>query len=222
MTHEKKPFKLGDSVRFQDGQKDEDSGIDIGGWQGRVIKINAKHKMLLVALDSITLKSLSREYLEACEEEGLGWSEYYIEIDDVEPAEPRDTKQDVKKTIADLSNSLGWVFLGEEGREINAILAGAGSEYKQMGAWAAHLEDVLTFPFEAKISEWQKPGSPLQAGQKVRVTGIDDVDEWYGILVQVKKGRRSYIFPLCDLEVVPDSSPNHDTVQLYAVWFANK
>ncbi|HEX6386524.1 MAG TPA: calcium-binding protein [Anaerolineae bacterium] len=156
MTHEKKPFKLGDSVRFKDGLKDEDSGIDIGGWQGRVIKINAKHKTLLVALDSITLKSIPREHLEACEEEGLGWSEYYIGFDEVEPAEPRDTKQDVKKTIADLSNSLGWVYLGEEGREINAILAGADNEYEQMGAWEDHLEDVLTFPFEAEISEWQR------------------------------------------------------------------
>ncbi|MBX3055566.1 MAG: hypothetical protein KF770_03755 [Anaerolineae bacterium] len=67
--------------------------------------------MFLVALNSITLKSLSREYLEECEEEGLGWSEYYI------------------------------------------------------------------LPFEAKISEWQEPGSALQVGQKVRVMGIDDLDE---------------------------------------------
>ncbi|MCP4362956.1 MAG: hypothetical protein GY796_33540 [Chloroflexi bacterium] len=72
MMFKKKPFKIGASVRFKDGQKDEGSGIDIGGWQGRIIEIDKKHKLVQVALDSATLKSLSRDYLEECEEEGLG------------------------------------------------------------------------------------------------------------------------------------------------------
>jgi hypothetical protein len=222
MFFKKKPFKLGNSVRFKDGEKDEDSGIEIGGWQGRIIEINEKQKMLLVALDSITLKSLSREYLEACEEEGLGWSEYYIEFHSVELAQPRDTKKVVEETIAELSDSLGWVYIGEEGREINAILAGANYEYEQMEAWEAHLRKILTFPFEAKISEWQKPATVLQVGQKVRVMGIDGLDELYGVLVKIKKGGRAYTFPLCDLEVVAHNSPNRDPVQLYAIWFANR
>jgi hypothetical protein len=222
MPSKKTPFKLGDSVRFQDGQQDEESGTDIGGWQGRITEVDAQHQMLLVELDSITLKSLPREYLEECEEEGLGWSEYYIESHSVGPAQPRDTKQDVEQTIAELSDSLGWVYLGEEGREINAILAGASSEYAQMKAWAKHMRKVLRFPFYAEVSEWQKPGSVLQVGQKVKVIGIADLDEWYGVLVKVKEDRQAYVFPLCDLEVTPDNSPNHDPVHLYAVWFANK
>ncbi len=67
-----------------------------------------------------------------------------------------------------------------------------------------------------------RPGSALQAGQQVRVMGIKDVDEWYGVMVKVKKGRASHTFPLCDLEAVSDKSSNHDPVHLYAVWFANK
>jgi hypothetical protein len=31
-----------------------------------------------------------------------------------------------------------------------------------------------------------------------------------------------YDFPLCDLEVFPDTSPNHQPVKDYAVWFANR
>jgi hypothetical protein len=222
MGRKSSPFKLGDSVRFKERQKDEESGIDIGGWQGRITKIDAEQGMLLVALDSITLKGLPREYLEESEEEGLDWSEYCIELNSVESVQPRDTKRDVEKIVDELSDSLDWAFLGEEGREINAILAEAESEYAQMEAWEAHLQKVLKFPFDAEISEWQKPGSILQVGQGVRVTGIDDLDEFYGILVKVKKGRKAYIFPLCDLEVIPKSSPNHDPVQLYAVWFANR
>jgi hypothetical protein len=92
MTSKRMPFKLGDSVRFQDGQQDEESGTDIGGWQDRITEIDAQHQMLSNATNSITLKSLPREYLEECEEEGLGWSEYYIESHSVEPAQPRATR----------------------------------------------------------------------------------------------------------------------------------
>lgn len=223
MPSKKKRFKVGDSVRFKDGQKDAESGINIGGWQGRITQISAKHEMLLVALDSVTLKSMSQEYLEDCEEEGLGWSEYYIGFDDVEPAQPRDTERDVKETITELSNSLAWLWLGgQEGRDMNAILADAGDDYEELQAWEKHLRTVLTFPFNAEVSEWQRRGSPLRVGQEVRVTKIVDLDEGVGILVRVKKGRRATVFPLCDLEMVPETSPNHDPVQLYAVWFANR
>lgn len=166
MSSIKTPFKLGDSVRFKDGQQDEQLGTDIGGWQGRIAKIDAKHRMLLVEFDSVTLNRLPREYLEECEEEGLSWSEYYIEFHNVEL--------------------------------------------------------VQQFPFYAAVSEWQKPGSVLQVGQKVKVIGIVDLDEGYGVLVKVRKARSVYIFPLCDLEVLPDNSPNHHPVHLYAVWFANR
>jgi hypothetical protein len=152
----------------------------------------------------------------------VGWSEYYIEFDSVEPTQSRDTEKDVKEIITDLSNSLRWVYLGEEGREINAILAGADDTYAQLEAWKVYLQKTLAFPFAAKISEWQKPGSTLQAGHKVQVMAHDDLDEWYGIMVKIKKGGRSHIFPLCDLEVVAHNSANHDPVQLYAVWYVNR
>ncbi len=56
----KNPFKIGDSVRFKDGQKDEESGIDIGGWQGRITEVDKKQKLILIALDSVALKNLPR------------------------------------------------------------------------------------------------------------------------------------------------------------------
>ena len=222
MNKKKRQFKLGDSVRFKDGQVDEDSGTDISGWQGRITEIDDRCQLFLVAFDSVTLKSMSREYMEDCEEKGLHWSMYYIGFDDVEPAEPRDTLTAVKKTIKELAESLAWVDFGPEGREINAILGGAKGERAQLRAWKKYLQKSLKFPFRAKISEWQRPGAPLQAGHRVRVMGIEEIDEWYGLMVVVKKGSKFYLFPLCDLEAIPDRSPNHDPVQLYAVWFANK
>ena len=218
----KKLFKLGSSVRFKNGQKDEDLGIDISGWQGRIIEIRAEDQFLLVAFDSVTLNKMPREYLEMCEEEGLGWSEYYIGFDDVEPGKPRDRKKDVEDTITDLANSLGWAYLGEEGREINAILAGADDNYEQMAAWVEYLENSLTFPFKAYVSEWQEGPSWLRVGDRVRVIGIEAIDDLYGVLVKAKRKYSTFVFPLCDLKVEDEKSPNHDPVQLHAVWYANR
>lgn len=222
MPSREKPFKVGDSVRFKDGQIDEAMRVDMSGWQGRITEVHAGDRLLSVAFDSITLRSMPREYLERCEEEGFSWTAYFIGFDDVDVADARDRKQDVAKTIAELSGSLGWLWLGEEGREINAILAGADNAYEEMEAWEAHLREVLKFPFNAEVSEWQKPGSIFQAGQRVRVIGMAGMDEQVGILVNLKKRGRAGEFPLCDLTVVPFTSPNHEPVHLYAVWFANR
>ena len=68
-------------------------------------------------------------------------------------------------------------------------------------------------------------GSAVARGQKrdrVTVRGISEVDDLYGIIVRLRYGRRQYAFPLCDLEATDERSPNHQIVQDYAVWFANR
>ena len=62
----------------------------------------------------------------------------------------------------------------------------------------------------------------MQAGDRLKVTGIALVDDLYGVIVDVWRGRRKYAAPLCDLAVVDERSPNHDLVQEYRVWFANR
>lgn len=222
MISKKQPFKLGDSVRFKDGQKDKDSGTDMSGWQGRVAEINDKDRLLLLSLDSITIKNLSREYLEDCEEHGLSWSQYYIGFDDVEPAPPRDTESDVTATIAGLSESLAWLFLGEEGREINAILAGAHDEAAQVKRWAAYLGSALTFPFKARVSKFQERPSRLRVGDSLKVLGIAGIHSLYGVMVNVKRQYTTFTFPLCDLEAATENSPNSHPLNLYVVWYAHQ
>jgi len=39
-------LKIGDSAVVKSGVKDPDLGIDIEGWQGRVIEVDAKHKLI--------------------------------------------------------------------------------------------------------------------------------------------------------------------------------
>jgi hypothetical protein len=56
-------------------------------------------------------------------------------------------------------------------------------------AWEEHLEENLSFPFEAEVSEWQDRG-PLRTGDRVKVKSIFEADDHYSILVEVR--RRSY------------------------------
>lgn len=91
-----------------------------------------------------------------------------------------------------------------------------------MLAWAEHFKNVLIFPFKARVSEWQEGHSPLRVGDRVRVIGIEEVDDLTGVLVKVKRKYSTFVFPLCDLKAEDEKSPNHDPVQLYAVWFANR
>ncbi len=63
---------------------------------------------------------------------------------------------------------------------------------------------------------------PIRYGDRLQVMGINMVDDSYGVLADVKRGRESYVCPFCDLETIDNESPNHDPLQLYRVWFANR
>lgn len=219
-------FRIGDSVRVKGGTRDPDLGADIGGWQGRLLSIDRSGNKISLTIqwDSVTLKSMSAAMIEQCEEQGLDWAEMILSTDEVEPARPRDTQPDVARTKERLSNQYGWVGLGEEGKRIQKVLAAmeADDDLDEFGAWEQHLERNLRFPFDAVVAEFQDRG-PLRAGDKVVVTGLAEVtDEMYGIIVDVRLGRRKYAFPLCDLEAVDRKSANYQLVKDYATWFANR
>lgn len=217
-------FKLGQTVRINDGIKDDDFDMDIGGWQGRIIELDPDEQIMRIAFDSITLRSMGQDYVDQCEEEGLGWAEYYIGCDDVTPAEARDTAEDVANAATELAAQSGWSYLGEEGRAINAILANIDSEDElaQMEAWRDYFARTLTFPFKAVVDEAQEGRSPVGAGDRVTVLALADVDDLYGVIVRVKRKFSTFSLPLCDLKALDEASPNYEPVYLHAVWFANR
>jgi len=216
-------FKTGDSVVVKPGTLDPDFDVDIGGWQGRILEPPSPEGTVLIAWDSVTLKDMPDSVIEQGAEQGLDWSQMGLETCEVEPATPRDTQDDVDRAIVALLDKFAWSWLGEEGRRINEILAGVDpdDEMALLYAWEHHLNEHLNFPFEAEVAEFQERG-PLQAGDRVKVTGINLVDDLYGVIVDLSVGRRKYAFPLCDLEVTDARSPNDQLVQDYAVWFANR
>lgn len=216
-------LRVGDSVRVIAGIKDEDFGLDLEGWEGRITEVDEKNNLVLVAWDSITLQSLPDEFIADAEEKGLGWDTYYLVSDDVELAKARDVKARVERVRNERHAKFAWNFLGEEGREISQILAGIDPDdmAELFERWEENLSSVLTFPFTAEVTEFQER-SPMRSGDILEVLEIESVEEMYGLIVRVKKGRKVYYFPLCDLTPVEQKSPNYQPVRNYAIWFANR
>jgi len=217
------PFRIGDSVRVKPGFLDEEFGTDLSGWQGRVVEIDNKNQTILLAWDSVTLNAMPESFISAVEQNGSGWDEYYLRYGDVEPTKGRDTEADVTEAVERITGKFYWHHLGDEGMEISKILAGTDidDEFEQMERWAEYLASVLSFPFEAEVTEFQERG-PLRSGDVLTVQGIESVEDLYGLIIRVKKGRRTYHFPLCDLTPTDEKSPNYQPVRIYAIWFANR
>lgn len=215
-------LKVGDSVIVKAGMKDPDMDTEIGGWQGRLIVI--EDDMVDIAWDSVTLRNMPGPMIEQCELEGLDWAVMRLETNEVTPTKARDTKSDVNKTKQELASQHQWVYLGEEGKRIQKVLAGGDADdiMEALAAWRKYLEATLVFPFEAIVAESQERG-PMRMGDKVKVTGINQVeDDLYGLIADLRVGHRKYAFPLCDLEVTDKASANYQPVRDYVVWFANR
>jgi len=210
-------FKIGDSVKAKRGVMcPDDDSVSIAGWLGRVFEVE-DDGIIGIRWDSITLKQLPQEYIKHSEEEGMDWSEMYLAADEIEPASPRDSEQAADQVREEMESTSSWLGDGEEGERILNVIADAEDEVE---AWNDHLEKVLTFPFDAEISEPQDRG-PLRGGDHIQVKSIAEADDLYGVLVNVTKGRKHYVFPLCDLTVLDNKSPNYIPVKDYCVWFAN-
>jgi hypothetical protein len=215
-------LQVGDSVVVKPDVQDPGLNINIEGWQGRISEINKEDNLICIDWDSVTLEQMPSETIDQCEEEGLDWSKWYLYTEEVELTTARDSELDVERVIEALKSKHAWSYLGEEGKRIQTVLdrAESNDDWAAFEAWQEYLEEALKFPFEAKVSEWQERG-PLETGDRVKVWGIVDNDDLYGIIVSLSHGRRKYAFPLCDLDAVDESSSNYQPIRDYAVWFAN-
>ena len=219
-------LKVGDSVVVKAGITDPDLGTDLGGWQGRISGMAADKRgevLVSVRWDSITLRNMPEFVIQRCGKSGLDWTEMVLAAEKVELTTPRDTMDDVVGTVGELAARYAWSYLGEQGERIRQVLAGVDQddEMAAWDAWARYLRKNLAFPFEAQVYEVQDEG-PFQAGDRVTVEKIFLVDELYGVIVRVAYGHRNYDFPLCELDVIDEGSPNYQIVEDYCVWFANR
>jgi len=100
----------------------------------------------------------------------------------------------------------------------------------QQRSWEYWLNEKLTFPFMVKRMEDEDDAyftdaaehQPFRLGHEMKAICIEQEDDFYGIILKVREGRRVGYVPLCDVEVVDREDPNFWPVREYVVWFANR
>jgi len=218
---------VGASVRIKEGTADPDfEERNIGGWQGRVSGIyeNEDGEVSVdIDWDNTILNKMPNSFLSDIEEAGLDFSSMVVDISCVELVPKRDTEFEGNHAVKEVEKKLTFVSLDDQDRRIAKIL-GDVDEYDYLESfqrWETHLSKTLAFPFEARVSEHQERG-PLKFGDVLSVKKISSLDDLYGIIIEVRLGRKKYYFPLCDLDVVDAKSVNFEQVDDYSTWFANR
>lgn len=117
---------------------------------------------------------------------------------------------------------MAWDINDEQDKRILKIIGELENVWDILEAWRAHIQEVVTFPFKAKIVEVQDYGSIVQQGDRLNVHSIEDIDEKYGIIVHTRFGKKKIYFPLCDLESINMNDEVIKVMDDYAVWFANR
>ncbi len=87
----------------------------------------------------------------------------------------------------------------------------------QADRWFEFLSSKITFPFDAVVLHTESSG--LSFGDIVSVKKIDNLIDMYGLLVEIRKGRKKYIFPICDLEVLDKKSENYLLFDAFLEWW---
>ncbi len=84
--------------------------------------------------------------------------------------------------------------------------------------WVKHLNQRISLPFLAEVSEFQEAG-PIQQGDHVKVYSIEGADDKYGVIVALRIGRKKYHFPLVDLEPITEDQEFRNIIADYKEWF---
>ena len=217
-------LNIGDSVVVKNGVKDPDFGTSIAGWQGRISEVDLHNNLICIQWDSVTLQHIPEEIIQVCEKDNLSWDIMCLSPKEVEKTEPRDHEDDVQYSVQQLSSLYYWFSFGDQGKRIQEVLSrksNPDTEYDPENMWMEYLQDVLTFPFEAEVAEYQER-AVLHLGDRVEVVNIAGYDDLYGVLVNFRSHVEEDVFPLCDLKTVDEESSNSQPIMDYATWFANR
>ena len=94
------------------------------------------------------------------------------------------------------------------------------SDYNELfQKWEEHLSENLNFPFEVEVVESER-GS-LKIGTKIKMLGVDDYHDLYGVFGIGKYEMGAVTFPICNVEATDKDSENYELLSDYVVWFAN-
>lgn len=216
-------FSIGQTVQAKPGQEDEDTGISLSGWSGRVVDLFPEYGTLEIEWDSLTLLNMPDSYIRSSIDEGADYLRYTLEETDLEAIEPKDTIRQVKEIQEELDaryhdyelyGGPAYPFTAIERRNFTTEILLPQS----FSGWLDYLEKCLTFPFQAKVVEGNQ-----HLGKTLNILALDDYDDPYGIIAIVKwtdGGGGNFL--LCDLEAVDKESDDYRHLKNYVIWFANR
>ncbi|MBQ3415897.1 MAG: hypothetical protein IJH39_11315 [Clostridia bacterium] len=112
-----------------------------------------------------------------------------------------------------------WSIESEQDKRIFNVIKDVkdGDYMGAMDAWGTYLNENLKFPFEAVVEE-NEVYYPIEFGDKLKVKSISMIDDLYGVIVNVQKGKHNCTIELCQLEA---SDENKQLLDDYNMWFSN-
>lgn len=216
-------FNVGDSVVVKIGIEDPDfPEFALDGYQGRVIAIEHNNEdnetYLDIEWDSITLINMPEAHLKATDDEGLDFTKMTLTAECLEPANPRDTPEEVEKAQNKILAHLSFDF-EEQDKRIEAIISKVGKNAtitQQYQAWKEHLLEILDFPFKAVTEETL---NKVAAETEVMIIDLNKTDEGYGLMADIMYNGERLIMPLSNLFAEDEETPAAQAIDDYYVWF---
>ena len=214
-------FQINDTVKVRGGTISPDLDVDISGWYGKIVEI--VNDLVIIIFDSITLSNIPDHYIFECEQENLDWKAICLPSRDVQIAMRRDTEKDLNKMQKMIQAKHYWDYLGASGKIINQVLTNIKRRdyLAAFNAWEKYLDGNLSLPFDAAISEDQD-SNRLNQGDRIRIHSITGNEDPYGVIAEIKLGKKVYHFPICDIEVLDKTSVNDKLINTYKDWFENR
>jgi hypothetical protein len=159
--------------------------------------------------------------------EGLQWWTMRLFREDLEPAVPRDTEEDVARVRQELQarideeEPLTGMLRGDRphGRAVLALVEQMPTHDLQTvrEAWHTYLQTALKLPFIAEL--YADGPRPWRRGDRVTVRAITRLDPEAGTMVRVEHKRLGgREFPLGDLDIPTKSSANYEVLSEYIDW----
>lgn len=214
----------GDSVRIKSGVTDIESGVALQGWQGRILELfedDDGNLLSYIRWDSQTIEKMPLDFINYCLKKDLEWLEIVIGIENIEPAEPRDSVDEAEWARVRMLAKYTWSNLGNPGRQIWKILLDGEKAgcLSILGIWEKHLRTCLDFPFHASLI--REESYPQESTVQVMVLDLCGYDETYGVVCLVKTPEKEIILPLIDINI-PPGAKNQPCLDLYYLWFSHR
>ena len=103
---------------------------------------------------------------------------------------------------------------------LEILLGDCQNEWEQLTVLETFLDEQLNFPFRAVCDVLPEQGSyGIVAGDRVMVLGLLEADKRWGVMVRVRKGKRSFRCPLFRLLPKNLTAFQKEAVNDYRAWF---